>query len=1656
MRNHLLILILISVGLFLAGFDKALAQTGDSLLLSKRDTSLILDRLQAELTKQGTLNFPFLKPEEQVAIFLARDASRGAVFDFLPWFITTETIQTVIKVANFAKRIPELTVKDLFEELESKTVQEAVKFGTDWLFQNEIKVSSGEIQGSYLSYWGGQSQVKFQYLMTYAEDTQSSGDLIFEFYSADQIDPPAQSNLGFPWEIGDWLVKNKKKLDPFIVHVDARVMKSGLGWILDSSADTKITVEFPDTVPVLKLSKELPYPFEEQKIKLLNYLNTARRIFDFLQSVGSEALGKTADFAHKAQEKAKNILSYLSDLIVKNGGASLVDSLSSTVVVEFPQNDQTKLSLVTPKLSLVEDEQKFSLAKDTIENEGILNSAKDEAQPVENLVEPSFPQEQSILDSVKDSQPQVSNSIEPSFIKDNIEFSQAKEEILEKTKSDLVVEEEMKLSLIKDEAKLKECDTDPLQATALGYVVINEVAWMGTSQSANDEWIELHSKATAPVSLNGWRLRDKGNHINIVFDSSHALAPNGFFLLERTNDTTVPNFTADIIYTGALSNSDEALYLFDQHCVLRDKVAASPDWPGGDNTSKKSMERNNHNLEWYTYDGQGFGSPRQTNGRDMLADYRPLVNVSFQAGVTGGGPPLPLSVVTYPKVLISEIQIEGDGARDEFIELYNPNSVAVNLAGWKLMRKTSGGSDAHLVSASAFSGTIGSYGYFLIVPQLNEDGTPNYKGSAVSDLYYSGSTYSIAADNAVFLYNPNGELSDQVGFGAALYAEGTAAANPSAGNSLSRKYENGVYQDTDSNAQDFLMQSPSAKAVNPAPAPPPSPPPPADTTVPAAVTDLSASNPTTSTIQLTWTAPGDDGSTGTATSYDVRYSAAGITADNFNSATQVTGEPIPSTAGTSESMAISGLSAGATYYFALKSSDETANTSALSNTPNIVTTALPSPPQDTTSPQVTLDALTSSQGNTDFTLSWIVTDSGGEASASGVQSIFIEYTVTPSVAGVFAQYDSNGVWTSWQTGSAGKITLNSQATSLSIRGQDGSSYTFQVSASDVAGNISSVVNASTAVSLPKTVVINEIAWAGTKAQSTDEWLELFNTTGASVDLTGWRVASSDSSGPEITLTGSIVANGFYLTERTDDQATTATAQLTASFGNGLSNTACETLYLYNAEGVVVDQTACANDGAWPAGTASPDYISMERVVSTTEGSSVSNWASNNRIQYNNKDTGNNWINGTPGQANSTATSPTTITDTTLRFDEFSSLTLTTLGSPYVTTASVTIPATKTLIVEPGVTVKFKDNTARLTVQGTLKAQGTQAGGITFTTDGSTLWCGIKIASTSTDSQLDYVTIDKAQSTGSSFCNESVNYAMYVDSSAVAINNSVIQTGSYHRKLYLKNSSSIINASTISGATLNTESVGIYVDGGSPTISNSTVSNNSTGIFVNSLANSPTIQNNTFTGNTQAVKLSSASAALSENTATSNTYNGTLFEGAVLSNMTWQADTMPYIVNKFTVSTGTTLTIQAGAAVKFINTPSTESEITVQGTLITQGTQANLISFAGITDATTWKRIYIAPGSTGSQLSYTTITKGGNTYNEAVLYVKQSNIQLSNVTISNSAYSGIYSSSGTITGSDVTLSNNTYGFHIQTGDCPALSNVTVTGTLLHPSSTVCSF
>ena len=112
-----------------------------------------------------------------------------------------------------------------------------------------------------------------------------------------------------------------------------------------------------------------------------------------------------------------------------------------------------------------------------------------------------------------------------------------------------------------------------------------------------------------------------------------------------------------------------------------------------------------------------------------------------------------------------------------------------------------------------------------------------------------------------------------------------------------------------------------------------------DVVPPAAISDLSSTPGTTpGTIVLNWTAVGDDGNIGTATSYLVRYSTSIINDETtWNAATPVTsGIPTPKVAEWSENMTVGGLIPDVKYYFAVRARDDMLILGALSNSSSAV------------------------------------------------------------------------------------------------------------------------------------------------------------------------------------------------------------------------------------------------------------------------------------------------------------------------------------------------------------------------------------------------------------------------------------------------------------------------------------------------------------------------------------------------------------------------------------------------------------------------------------------------------------------------------------------------------------------------------------------------
>jgi hypothetical protein len=226
-----------------------------------------------------------------------------------------------------------------------------------------------------------------------------------------------------------------------------------------------------------------------------------------------------------------------------------------------------------------------------------------------------------------------------------------------------------------------------------------------------------------------------------------------------------------------------------------------------------------------------------------------------------------------------------------------------------------------------------------------------------------------------------------------------------------------------------------------------------DTTPPAAVTTLAVTSTAQTSAALSWTAVGDDGAVGTASYYDLRYSTAVITAGNWASASRASGEPVPHVAGTSETFTVTGLTAGTTYYFALKVGDEVPNWSTLSNVPNGTTPLAP----DATPPAAITTLSLSSTTQTTATLAWTaVGDDGTTGTAT-------TYDVRYSTANITA-----GNWgMATQVPGEPSPRAAGQAETFTVTGLTaGTTYYFAIKVADEVPNWSGLSNVPSGATLP--------------------------------------------------------------------------------------------------------------------------------------------------------------------------------------------------------------------------------------------------------------------------------------------------------------------------------------------------------------------------------------------------------------------------------------------------------------------------------------------------------------------------------------------------------------------------------------------------------------
>ncbi|MBL8080546.1 MAG: lamin tail domain-containing protein [Anaerolineales bacterium] len=325
-------------------------------------------------------------------------------------------------------------------------------------------------------------------------------------------------------------------------------------------------------------------------------------------------------------------------------------------------------------------------------------------------------------------------------------------------------------------------------------LVINEIAWAGTAASTGDEWIEIYNPAggIGCTNLTGWVLRSEDGSPSISL--SGVIQDDGYFLLERTDDTTVSDITADQIYTGELSNSGEKLYLENNGIRIDSANIDGGSWPAGSTSTFGSMERlmksgvivSDSPTTWLTNTGvvkNGLDAglpngctvsvncttnPRAMNGTPRAQNWAAAVTPtpSRTATSTRTSTPLPTAVPVGRPVINEFLPRPGfdwnqDGnvdVFDEFIEIKNLGPVDINLGGWKLDDEANLGSNPFTLPSVTLKPGERIAFYGLQTNILLSDGGDTVRLLNSNNKVYDSRTYKIAKveDQSVCRLFPDG------------------------------------------------------------------------------------------------------------------------------------------------------------------------------------------------------------------------------------------------------------------------------------------------------------------------------------------------------------------------------------------------------------------------------------------------------------------------------------------------------------------------------------------------------------------------------------------------------------------------------------------------------------------------------------------------------------------------------------------------------------------------------------------------------------------------------------------------------------------------------------------------------------------------------------
>ncbi len=155
------------------------------------------------------------------------------------------------------------------------------------------------------------------------------------------------------------------------------------------------------------------------------------------------------------------------------------------------------------------------------------------------------------------------------------------------------------------------------------------------------------------------------------------------------------------------------------------------------------------------------------------------------------------------------------------------------------------------------------------------------------------------------------------------------------------------------------------------------------------------------------------------------------------------------------------------------------------------------------------------------------------------------------------------------------------------------------------------------------IVINEINYNSSDTFDTEDWIELYNPTDSSIDISGWEFRDEDDTHIYLIPDGTVIDADGYLVLCADTALFSSLFPSVANFiGNfefGLGSGG-DTVRILMADGTVVDQVIYDDEGLWPT---EPDGFgaTLELTDALANNAEATNWVASAD-------------NGTPGRENS--------------------------------------------------------------------------------------------------------------------------------------------------------------------------------------------------------------------------------------------------------------------------------------------------------------------------------------------------------------------------------------------------------------------------------------